>query len=96
MTDSKAHTNRIVAQPPFDPQEPQQPVRVSRSRIWIGIVLLISGFAIGSSSSLFPATKLWLGVAGLVLIVSSFGVLGLHRFRTRGRHPRKLYGCERI
>jgi hypothetical protein len=96
MTDSTGHTTRIVAEPPFDPEEPQQPLRVSRPRIWIGIVLLISGFAIGSSSSLFPAAKLWLVVTGLVLIVSSFCVLGLHRFRTRGRHPRKLYGCERI
>jgi hypothetical protein len=96
MTHGRLPENRIVAQPPFDPKEPRQTLRVSRTRVCIGVILLISGFAIGSSSSLLPAAKLWLGVIGLLLIVSSFFVLGLHRLRARGRHPRKLYGDERI
>jgi hypothetical protein len=56
---------------------------------------LIGGFAVGTSSSLFPAAKLWLGLIGLLLIVFSFSVLGLHHLRSRERHPRKLYGHER-
>jgi hypothetical protein len=96
MTHGTSPDTRIVAQPPFDPKEPRQTLRVSRTRVWIGVVLLISGFAIGSSSSLLAAAKLWLGVIGLLLIVSGFFVLGLHSLRARGRHPRKLYGDERI
>ena len=96
MTHVTARTSHIVAQPPFDPKEPRQTLRISRTRVWIGVILLISGFAIGSSSSLLPAAKLWLGVIGLLLIVSGFFVLGPYRLRTRGRHPRKLYGDEHI
>jgi hypothetical protein len=96
MTHGTAHTNHIVAQPPFDPKEPRQTLRVSRTRVWMGVILLISGFAISSSNSLLPAAKAWLGVIGLLLIVSSFFVLGLHRLRARERHPRKLYGDEHI
>jgi len=96
MAHGTAQTNHIVAQPPFDPKEPRQTLRVSRTRVWIGVILLISGFVIGRSSSLLPAAKLWLGVVGLLLIVSSFFVLGLRRLRERGRHPRKLYGHHRI
>jgi len=96
MTHGTAHTNDIIAQPPFDPKELQQPLRASRTRVCIGVILLISGFAVGSSSSLFPTEKLWLGIIGLLLIVSSFFVLRLHRLHARGRHPRKLYGDERI
>ena len=83
----------IIAPPPFDPK---QPLPVSRTRVCIGLLLLISGFAVGSSSSFFPAAKLWLGGLGLPLIISSFFVLGLHRLRARGRDPRKLYGHQRI
>ena len=96
MTHGTARTNHIVAQPPFDPKDARQALRVSRTRVWIGVALLISGFAIGSSSSFLPAAKLSLGVIGFLLIVSGFFVLGLHRLRARGRHPRKLYGNEHI
>jgi len=95
-THGTAHTSDIVAQPPFDPKELQQPLPTSRIRVCIGVVLLISGFAVGCSSSLFPTEKLWLGIISLLLIVSSFFILRLHRLRARGRHPRKLYGDERI
>jgi hypothetical protein len=87
-----AQDDHIIAPPPFDPKhDTKQPLPVSRTRVCIGLLLLISGFAVGSSSSLFPTAKLWLGIIGLLLIVSSFFVLGLHRLRFRGRHPRKLY-----
>jgi hypothetical protein len=63
---------RIIAPPPFDPKHgPKQPLLVSRTHVCIGLSLLISGFGIGSSSSFFPAVKLWLGGLGLLLIVSS-------------------------
>jgi hypothetical protein len=94
MTHGRLPENRIVAEPPFDPKEG---LPVSRTRVCIGVLLLISGFAVGSSSSFFPAAKLWLGALGLLLIISSFFVLGLHRLRSgRGRHPRNLYGRQRI
>ena len=89
---------RIVAPPPFDSKRDlKQPLPVLRTRVRIGLVLVITGFVVGSSSSLFPAAKIWLGGVGLLLIISSFFVLGLHRLRGgRGRDPRKLYGDERI
>jgi hypothetical protein len=97
VTHDITRDGRIVAPPPFDPKRDlKQPLPVSRTRVRIGLVLVITGFVVGSSSSLFPAAKIWLGV-GLLLIISSFFVLGLHRLRGgRGRDPRKLYGDERI
>jgi hypothetical protein len=99
MTHGRLPENRIVAKPPLaePPFDPKEPLPVSRTRVCIGVLLLISGFAVGSSSSFFPAAKLWLGALGLLLIISSFFVLGLHRLRSgRGRHPRNLYGRQRI
>jgi hypothetical protein len=98
MTHSRLPENRIVAEPPLaePPFDPKQPLPVSRTRVRIGLVLLIIGFAVASSSSLLPSAKLWLGGTGLLLIISSFFVLGLHRLHSRGRHPRKLYGRQRI
>jgi hypothetical protein len=96
MTHPTERDSRIVAEPPRPPFDPREPLRVSRTRVWIGVLLLIGGFVVGSSSSLFPAAKVWLGVIGLMLIVFSFFVLGLHHLRSRGRHPRKLYAHERI
>jgi hypothetical protein len=97
VTDHITRDGRIVAPPPFDPKRDlKQPLPVSRTRVRIGIVLMIIGFAVGSSSSLFPAAKIWLGGVGLLLIISSFFVLGLHRLRGRRRDPGKLYGGERI
>jgi hypothetical protein len=91
MTHAAEGDGRIVAGPPWPPVDPKQPLPVSRTRVWVGVVLFISGFAVGSSSSLFLAAKLGLGIIGLLLIVFSFFVLGLHRLCSRGRHPRKLY-----
>ena len=99
MTHGRLPENRIVAEPPLaePPFDPKEPLPVSRTRVCIGVLLLISGFAVGTSSSFFPAAKLWLGALGLLLIISSFFVLGLHRLRSgRGRHPRNLYGRQRI
>jgi hypothetical protein len=92
ITHDTARDGRIIAPPPFDPK---QPLPVSRTRVCSGLLLLISGFAVGSSSSFFPAAKLWLGGLGVLLIISAFFVLGLHRLRARGRDPRKLYGHQR-
>jgi len=97
ITHDTARDDRIIAPPPFDPKhDMKQPLSVSRTRVCIGLVLLISGFAVGSSSSFFPGARLWLGGVGLLLIISSFFVLGLHRLRGRGQDPRKLYGHESI
>jgi hypothetical protein len=98
MTDGTTPDSRIVAEPPFTepPFDRKESLPVSRTRVWIGVLLLIVGFAVGSSSSLFPAAKLWLGVIGLLLIVFSFFVLELHRLHARGRHSRKLYRDEHI
>ncbi len=99
MTHGRLPENRIVAEPPLaePPFDPKEPLPVSRTRVCIGVLLLISGFAVGSSSSIFPSAKLWLGALGLLLLISSFFVLGLHRLRSgRGRHPRNLYGRQRI
>src|ERR1700730_6363969 len=96
MEHDTANTDHIVAQPPFDPKEPRQTLQISRTRVWIGVILLISGFAIGSSSSLLPAAKPWIGVIALLLILSSFFVLDLYRSRSRRQDPRKLYGHQRI
>ena len=97
VTHDITRDGRIVAPPPFDPKRDlKQPLPVSRTRVRIGLVLVITGFVVGSSSSLFPAAKIWPGGVGLWLIISSFFVLGLHRLRGRGRDPRKLYGDERI
>jgi hypothetical protein len=84
---------RIVAQPPFDPKEP---LPVSRTRVCIGLLLFISGFALSSSSTFFPSARAWIASIGILLIICSFFILGLHRLRGRGRDPRKLYGHERI
>jgi hypothetical protein len=92
VTHDITRDGRIVAPPPFDPKRDlKQPLPVSRTRVRIGLVLVITGFAVGSSGSLFPAAKIWLGGVGLLLIISSFFILGLHRLRSHGRHPRKLY-----
>ena len=98
ITHDTARDGRIIAPPIIAPPlfDPKQPLPVSRARVCTGLLLLISGFAVGSSSSFFPVVKLWLGGLGLVLIISSFFVLGLHRLRSCGRDPRKLYGHERI
>jgi hypothetical protein len=96
MTHASEGSGGIVAGPRWPPVDLKQPLPVSRTRVWVGLVLLISGFAVGSSSSFFPAAKLWLGGVGLLLMISSFLILGLHRLRGRERHPRKLYGREGI
>jgi hypothetical protein len=98
MTHGRLPENRIVAEPPLaePPFDPKEPLPVSRTRVCIGVLLLISGFAVGSSSSFFPTEKLWIGIIGLLLIVSSFFVLRLHRLHARGRPPRNLYGRQRI
>jgi hypothetical protein len=78
MTHGRLPENRIVAEPPLaePPFDPKEPLPVSRTRVCIGVLLLISGFAVGSSSSFFPAAKLWLGALGLCSSspVSSFSV----------------------
>src|SRR5438105_1347990 len=95
ITHDTARDGRIIAGSPWPPFDPKQPLPVSGTRVRIGL-LLISGFAVGCSSSFFPAAKLWLGSLGILLIISSFFVLGLHRLRSRGQDPRKLYGHQRI
>ena len=99
ITQNTPRATDIIAQPPFGsgpPFDPKEPLPVSRARVWLGLAILIIGLAAGFSAPLFPAAKLWLGGIGLVLIISSFFVLGLHRLRARGRDPRKLYGHQRI
>ena len=90
----------IIAQPPFGsgpPFDPKQPLPISRTRVRIGLFLLLSTFAIGVASSFFPAAKLWLFAGCALLVVCTFWILGLHRLRFgRGRDPRKLYGRQRI
>src|SRR5947199_10136293 len=60
MTHGRLPENRIVAEPPLaePPFDPKEPLPVSRTRVCIGVLLLISGFAVGSSSSFLPAAKL--------------------------------------
>jgi hypothetical protein len=92
----------IIAQPPLGsgpPFDPKEPLPVSGARLWLGIFLLVIGLAAGFSAPLFIAAKLWLGVIGLLLVIASFWILGLHRLRLRsghGRDPRKLYAHPRI
>ena len=96
ITHDTARDDRIIALPPFDPKHDlKQPLPVSRTRVCIGLLLFVSGFIVGSSSSFFPAAKLWLGGLGLLLIILSFFTLGMHRLRAGGRDPRKLYEHER-
>jgi hypothetical protein len=89
VTRPKSPEGRIVAPPPFDPN-------VSRTRVCIGSVLLVITFAVGALSSFFPAAKLWLFAACVLLIVCTGWILGLHRLRSHERDPRKLYGRQRI
>jgi hypothetical protein len=88
----------IIASPPFgsgSPFDPKEPLRVSRRRVWLGIVILIIGLAVGFSAPAFPTAKLWLGAIGLLLVVASFCILGLYRVRSgRGRDLRKLYAHQ--
>jgi hypothetical protein len=98
MTDETARDSRIVARPPFTepPFDRKESLPVSRTRVCVGLLLLLTTFAVGALSSFFPAAKLWLFAACVLLIVCSFWVLGLHRLRSAGRDPRRLYGHQRI
>ena len=98
MTHGRLPENRIVAEPPLaqPPFDPKEPLPVSRTRVFIGLVLLLIAFAVGAASSFFPAAKLWLFAATVLVMMCSFLVLGLHRMRSRGRDPRKLYPHQRI
>lgn len=88
----------IIAPPPFGsgpPFDPKEPLRVSRRRVWLGIVILIIGLAVGFSAPTFPIAKLWLGAIGLLLVIGGFWILGLHRPRSGARRdPRKLYAHQ--
>jgi hypothetical protein len=102
-SESKQNTARetqIIAQPPFGSRpsfDPKQRLPVSRTRVLLGITLLIIGLAVGFSAPVFPTAKLWLGGIGLLLIIPSFWILGLHRLRfDRTRDPRNLYAHKRI
>jgi hypothetical protein len=92
----------IIAQPPFGsgpPFDPKEPLPVSGAGVWLGMFLLVIGVVAGLSALFFVAANLWLGGIGLLLIVASFGILGLHRLRSRSRHvrhPRNLYAHHRI
>ena len=90
----------IIAEPPFGsapPFDPKERLPVSQARVWLGIVVLAIGLLVGFSAPLFVAAKLWLGGIGLLLVIASLWILGLHRLRSgRGRDPRKLYAHERI
>ena len=92
----------IIARPPFGsrlPFDPKERLPVSQARAWLGIVVLVIGLVAGFSALLFVAAKLWLGGIGLLLIIASFWILGLHRLRLRaghGRDPRNLYAHPRI
>ena len=100
VTHDRSRDDQIIAPPPFGqlPVDLKQPLPVSRTRVCVGLLLLISSFAVGVGSAFFPAPQLWLFAACVLLFVCSFWVLGLHRLRARacGRHPRKLYGHQRI
>jgi hypothetical protein len=105
QSDSPQNTSRqadIIAQPPFrsePPFDPKEPLPVSGARLWLGIFLLVIGLVAGFSAPFFVAAKLWLGGIGLVLMIASFWILGLHRLRLRsahGRDPKNLYARPRI
>ncbi len=100
VTHDRSRDDQIIAPPPFGPPpfDPKEPLPVSRTRVCVGLLLLISSFAVGVGCAFFPAAQLWLFAACVLLFVCSFWVLGLHRLRARacGRDPRKLYGHNRI
>jgi hypothetical protein len=99
ITHGRLPENRIVAEPPLTqpPFDPKERLPVSNARVCIGLVLVVIAFAVGVASLFFPAAKLWLFAATVLLMICSFFVLGLHRLRSgRGRDPRKLYGRQRI
>jgi hypothetical protein len=92
MTDGRSRDRRIVAHPPFGQPafDPKEPVPVSRTRVRVGLLLLIITFAAGIVSSLFPVARVWLFAGCVLLILCTSWILGLHRLRVRGRDPRKL------
>ncbi|MGH7983238.1 MAG: hypothetical protein ACREFF_08850 [Candidatus Udaeobacter sp.] len=96
MTHGTSPDSRIVAQPPFGqpPFDPKEPLPVSRTRVRVGLLLLITTFGVGILSSFFPAARVWLFAGCVLLIIYTSWILGLHRLRARGRHPRKLYGLS--
>src|SRR5437667_2420940 len=98
ITHRTSPDSRIVAEPPLaqPPLDPKEPLPVSRTRVCIGLVLILIAFAVGAASSFFPEAKLWLFAATVLVMVCSFFVLGLHRLHSRGRDPRKLYPHQRI
>ena len=100
MTYDANRDDHIVAQPPFGrpPVDLKEPLPVSRTRVCIGLLLLIGSFAVGVGTAFFPAARVWLFIASALLLICSFFVLGLHRLRLRsaGRDPRKLYGRQNI
>jgi hypothetical protein len=98
MTRQTPGNARVVAQPPIGrrPFDPKEPLPVSRRRVRVGLLLLISSFAVGVGSAFFPAAKSWLIAACVLLWMCSSWILGLHRLRPRGRESRKLYGHQRF
>src|SRR5438105_4523361 len=93
ITHSTLPASGIVARPPFGrpPFDPNEPLPVSRRRVCIGLLLLIGSFAVGVGTALFPAAKVWLFAACVLLLICSFLVLGLHGLRllSAGRDPAK-------
>jgi hypothetical protein len=73
MTHSTPPDNRIVARPPFGrpPFDPKERLPVSRRRVCVGLLLLVSSFAVGVGSAFFPAAKLWLFAACVLLLMCS-------------------------
>src|SRR6202035_4515784 len=98
MTHGTSPVSRIVGQPPFarPPFDPKEPLPVSRTRVRVGLLFLITTFGVGILSSFFPAARVWLSAGCVLLIICTSWILGLHRLRARGRDSRKLYGQQRI
>ena len=98
VTHDRSRDDQIIAPQPLAqlPVDLKQPLPVSRTRVCVGLFLLISSFALGVGSAFFAAAQLWLFAACALLSVCSFWVLGLHRLRAHagGRDPRKLYGHQ--
>jgi hypothetical protein len=99
LTDETAEDCRIVARPPLTVDHRLIAKNRFRSPEYVfasGFSSLFTTFAVGALSSFFPAAKLWVFAVCVLPIVCSFWVLGLHRLRSAGRDPRKLYGHQRI
>jgi hypothetical protein len=98
MTDETAEDCRIAARPPLTepPFDRKESLPVSRIRVCVGLVLLVHHLRCWRPKFLLPYGQ-GMGVCRLCSANRvQLWVLGLHRLRSAGRDPRKLYGHQRI